>query len=161
MQTNGSLDLLRQCPRRHKAVLREPILTNRNFMWMMNAGQSAQALAAFRKAVVQYRADPNFHPFYNGVIREDILNANAYWLLQHDKQAEALETFKLMVETYPSSANAHDGLADAYEAAGNKAEALRNAEKAVDLLQKDTTMNEQFKARVRASAEEKIRRLRS
>lgn len=143
------------------AILKEPVLTNRNFMWMMNNGQSAQALAAFRKAVVQYRNDPNFHPFYNGVIREDILNANAYWLLRNNKQAEGLEVFKLMVETYPASANAHDGLADAYEATGNKAEALRNAEKTLELLQKDTTSNEQFKARVRASAEEKVKRLKS
>lgn len=143
------------------AILREPVLTNRNFMWMMNTGQSAKALAAFRKAVVQYRNDPNFHPFYNGVIREDILNANAYWLLRNNKQAEGLEAFKLMVETYPASANAHDGLADAYEATGNKAEALRNAEKTLELLQKDTTINEQFKARVRASAEEKVKRLKS
>ena len=142
-------------------ILREPVLTNRNFMWMMNTGQSAKALAAFRKAVVQYRNDPNFHPFYNGVIREDILNANAYWLLRNNNQAEGLEAFKLMVETYPASANAHDGLADGYEATGNKGEALRNAEKTMELLQKDTTMNEQFKARVRASAEEKIKRLKS
>jgi acetyl esterase/lipase len=141
-------------------VLREPVLTNRNFMWMMNNGQSAKALAAFRKAVVQYRADPNFQPFYNGVIREDILNANAYWLLRNNKQAEALETFKLMVETYPSSANAHDGLADAYEVLGNKPEALRYAEKTMELLPGDSTINEQFKARVRASAEERVRRLK-
>ena len=128
---------------------------------MMNNGQAGKAIALFRKTVTQYRADPNFHPFYNGVIREDILNANAYWLLRNNKQAEALEAFKLMVETYPTSANAHDGLADAYDALGNKPEALRNSEKTLELLQKDTTSNEQFKARVRASAEEKIKRLKS
>jgi tetratricopeptide (TPR) repeat protein len=155
-----TVDFLKKHLNEPVPVLSEPVLTNRNFMWMMNAGQSEKALAAFRKAVVQYRADPNFHPFYNAVIREDVLNANAYWLLRHDKQAEALEAFKLMVETYPNSANAHDGLADAYETLGNKAEALRNAEKTMELLQKDTTMNEQFKTRVRASAEEKIRRLK-
>ena len=66
-----------------------------------------------------------------------------------------------MVETYPTSSNAHDGLAEAYDALGNKPEALRNSEKTLELLQKDTTSNEQFKARVRASAEEKIKRLKS
>jgi tetratricopeptide (TPR) repeat protein len=136
------------------------VLTNRNFMWMMNNGQSKAALAAFRKTVVQYRADSTFHPFYNGVIREDILNTNSYWLLRNGKQAEALETFKLMVETYPNSANAYDGLADAYDALGNKAEAIANSEKSLELLQKDTTTNEQTKAAIRRSAEDKLKRLK-
>ncbi|MGB8190678.1 MAG: hypothetical protein WCF67_02110 [Chitinophagaceae bacterium] len=142
-------------------TMNETLLTNRNFMWMMNAGKSNEAIDAFRKAVVRYRADSTFQPFYNGVIREDILNANAYWLLRNGKQAEALETFKLMVETYPSSPNAFDGLADAYEALGNKTEAISNSEKSLALLEKDTTMNEQRKTSIRRSAEDKIRRLKS
>lgn len=141
-------------------VSREWVLTNRNFMWMMNNGQSKEALAEFRKAVVKYRADSTFNPFYNGVIREDVLNANAYWLLRNGKQAEALETFKLMVETYPNSANAHDSMGDAYEAVGNKPAAVEEAEKALQLLQTDNTANEQLKAGIRRSAEDKIKRLK-
>jgi tetratricopeptide (TPR) repeat protein len=139
----------------------ERILTNRNFMWMMNSGQSNEAIAAFRKAVVKNRADTAFQPFYNAVIREDVLNQNAYWLLRNGKQPEALQTFKLMVETYPASANAHDGLADAYEALGNKAEALSNAEKSLQLLENDRNTNEQTKAAIKRSAEDKIKRLKS
>ncbi|HYF30551.1 MAG TPA: hypothetical protein VD993_05495 [Chitinophagaceae bacterium] len=141
-------------------VAREWILTNRNFMWMMNTGQSKEAIEAFRKAVVRYRSDSTFHPFYNGVIREDILNANAYWLLRNGKQAEALEAFKLMVETYPASANAHDSMGDAYEALGRKAEAIAEAEKALELLAADKNMSEQMRASVKRSAEEKIKRLK-
>lgn len=139
----------------------ERVLTNRNFMWMMNSGQSKEALAAFRKAVTKYRADSNFHPFYNAVIREDVLNQNAYWLLRNNKQAEALEAFKLMVETYPASANAHDGLADAYEALGNKTEAVSNAEKSLQLLEQDKNVNDQMRAAIKRSAEDKIKRLKS
>lgn len=138
----------------------ERLLTNRNFMWMMVNGRSNEAIAAFRKAVVKYRADSTFHPFYNAVIREDVLNANAYWLLRNSKQAEALEAFKLMVETYPASANAYDGLADAYEALGNKTEALANSERSLQLLPDDRTVNEQMKANIRRSVEEKIKRLK-
>lgn len=139
----------------------ERILTNRNFMWMMNSGQSTEALAAFRKAVVKYRADSTFQPFYNGVIRENILNQNAYWLMDNGKKTEALQAFKLMVETYPASANAHDGLADAYEALGNKPEALSNAEKSLQLLENERNMNEQTRAAIKRSAEDKIKRLKS
>lgn len=139
---------------------RELVLTNRNFMWMMVNGQSGEALAAFRKAVAVYRADSTFQPFYNGVIREDILNTNAYWLLRNGRQAEALETFKLMVETYPGSANAYDGLADAHEALGNRQEAIANSERSLQLLQSDTRTSEQTKAAIRRSAEEKLKRLK-
>lgn len=139
----------------------ERVLTNRNFMWMIMSGQSKQAFAAFRKAVTMYRADSNFQPFYNAVIREDVLNRNAYWLLDNNKQSDALEAFKLMVETYPASANAHDGLADAYEALGNKAEAAINAEKSLKLLEADKNISEQARTAIRQSAEEKIKRLKS
>ncbi|HEY0676817.1 MAG TPA: tetratricopeptide repeat protein [Chitinophagaceae bacterium] len=138
----------------------ERVLTNRNFMWMMNSGQSKEALTAFRKAVVRYRADSTFHPFYNAVIREDVLNANAYWLLRNGKQAEALEAFRLLVETYPASANAFDSLGDAYETLGKKDEAISSSEKSLELLAKDTNMNAQFKERVKKSAEDKIKRLK-
>lgn len=141
-------------------VSREWVLTNRNFMWMMNTGQSKEAVAEFRKAVAHYRADSTFHPFYNGVIREDILNANAYWLLRNGKQEEALEAFKLMIETYPASANAHDGLADAYEAMGKKAEAVAEAEKALQLLADDRNISAQMRENIRKAAEDKIKRLK-
>jgi hypothetical protein len=81
----------------------EFVLTNRNFMWLMLNNQSEKALAEFRKARDKYRADSSFNPYWNAVIREDVLNANAYWLMQHDHLPEALAAFKLMVETYPES----------------------------------------------------------
>jgi tetratricopeptide (TPR) repeat protein len=137
----------------------EFILTNRNFMWLMNTHQSEKAVAEFRKARDHYRADSTFNPFWNAVIREDVLNANAYWLMQHNHLPEALEAFKLMVETYPESPNAYDGLGDAYEAAGNKAEAIKAAQTCLQKLDKDTNMDTSFKERVRQSAENKLKRL--
>jgi tetratricopeptide (TPR) repeat protein len=107
-----------------------------------------------------YRKDSTFNPFYNGVIREDALNANGYWLLDNHKQKEALEVFKLMVESYPASANAYDGLSEAYEILNNKDEAIRNAEKCIDLLNKPNLLNAQFAARIRTAAEERLKRLK-
>jgi len=139
---------------------KEFVLTNRNFMWLMNNGMKEKAVNEFRKARTRYRSDSTFNPFFNGVLREDVLNANAYWLLNHQKQNEGLETFKLMVETYPESANAYDGLSDAWEAMGNKLEAIKNAEACLQKLDKDTNLDPRFKERIRQSAQDKIRRLK-
>ena len=138
---------------------KEFVLTNRNFMWLMNTHQAAKALDEFRKVRDKYRPDSTFNPFWNSVIREDVLNANAYWLLQHDHMPEALETFKLMVESYPESPNAYDGLADAYEASGNKQGAIKNAETCLQKLDKAENIDPQFKERIRQSANDKIKRL--
>jgi tetratricopeptide (TPR) repeat protein len=142
------------------ATPNEFVLTNRNFMWLITHGQSEKALAEFRKARKMYRSDSTFNPFWNAVIREDVLNANAYWLMQHSYLQEALEAFKLMVETYPESANAYDGLGDAYEASGNKAEAVKAAQTCLQKLNNATDMDPQFNERVRQSAQDKLKRLR-
>jgi len=137
----------------------EFVLTNRNFMWLILNNQSEKAFTEFRKARDRYRADSTFNPYWNAVIREDVLNTNAYWLLQHNHLSEALEAFKLIVETYPQSPNAYDGLGDAYEAAGNKAEAIKAAQTCLQKLDKATDMNADFRERVQKSAEDKLKRL--
>jgi tetratricopeptide (TPR) repeat protein len=106
-----------------------------------------------------YRADPSYNPFYNGVLREDAINSDAYALLQQQRKQEALETFKLMVETYPESPNAYDGLADGYEAVGNKDEAVRYAKIAIEKLATAKDINPQFADAIRRSADDKIKRL--
>jgi len=137
------------------------VLTNKNFMWLIMNNQLQTALTEFRKARTNYKADSTFQPFYNAVIREDVLNANAYWLLGHRRQSDAVEVFKLAVESYPESSNAYDGLADGYEATGNKQEAIKNAEKCLEKLKKDTGIAPDFKERIRQSAVDKIQRLKS
>jgi tetratricopeptide (TPR) repeat protein len=151
-----------------KANLENPValqnawtLTNRNFMWMAMNGEFDNALAEFRKARQKYRADSTFHPYYNAVIREDVLNTNAYWLLRNQRQPQALEVFKLLVESYPESPNAYDGLADAFEALGDKSAALSNAEKALQKLDSVQNISPQMKEAIRKSASEKIARLKT
>jgi len=163
--TDESRDIIKRTVSFLKNNLQSPVadtqftLTNRNYMWLMLSGQMQRAITEFRKARTMYRADSTYNPFFNGVLRETVLNANAYYLLQHDKPQEALETFKLIVETYPESPNAYDGLADGYEAVGNKAEALRNARLALEKLDKATNIDAQLKESIRTSANQKIERL--
>jgi dienelactone hydrolase len=87
-------------------------------------------------------------------------NAYGYQLLQEGNTQDAIILFELNVEAFPQSANTYDSLSDAYLAAGKGSEALRFAEKALEVLAADTRAPEEFKARIRESAEQKIRELK-
>jgi tetratricopeptide (TPR) repeat protein len=137
----------------------EYVLTNKNFIWLMMNNCMQTALSEFRKARTMYRADTAFQPFFNAVIREDVLNANGYFLLQNRKQQEALETFKLAVETYPVSANAYESLSEAFEVTGNKEEGIHNAQLSLQKLPADSSIDNNFRSIVKRSAEERIKRL--
>jgi tetratricopeptide (TPR) repeat protein len=88
------------------------------------------------------------------------LNLHGYQLLQDGEPADAVEVFRLNVEAYPASANTYDSLSDGYLAAGKPADALRNAEKALELLATDTQVSDDLRAAIRESAEKKIRDLK-
>ena len=62
-------------------------------------------------------------------------------------------------DAYSRSANAYDSLADAYLAAGKRAEALAAAQKALKLLGDDKGLPAELRALVRESIERKIREL--
>lgn len=135
------------------------ILTNKNFLWMMQNGQQEKALAELRKAREYYKTDPSFHPFFNAVARENMLNEIAYTLLQDKKYMESIQVFELTAEFYPNSANAWDSLSEACEAKGDKDRAKTAAQKALDLLDQDTTLDANFRATVKASSEARLKRL--
>ncbi|MES1222367.1 MAG: kelch repeat-containing protein, partial [Bacteroidota bacterium] len=137
------------------------VLTNKNFMWLVLNNQLQTALREFRSVRTKYRADPAFQPFFNAVIREDVLNANAYWLLQNQRQQDALEVFKLAVESYPESSNAYESLSEAFETTGNKEAALLNSELCLNKLAADSNMDSNFRQVVKQSAEDRIKRLKN
>jgi dienelactone hydrolase len=91
---------------------------------------------------------------------ENEANAYGYQLMQEGKPQEAIIVLQMNVDAYPASANTYDSLADAYLAAGKPADALRLAEKALQILAKDTTTPDEFKTLVRESAEKKVRDLK-
>jgi hypothetical protein len=63
------------------------------------------------------------------------------------------------VEIAPLSANAHDSLADGYEAIGRPDQALVEAKRAIELLDKSSSLSDSRKKTIRDGAEAKIRRL--
>ncbi len=135
------------------------ILTNKNFLWMMQNGQQERAFAEFRKAREYYKTDPNFHPFYNAVVREDMVINIGYALLGDKKYDASIQVFELITAEFPNSANAWDSLSEAYEAKGEKEKAKTAAQKALDLLDQDTTLDANFKATVKAGSEARLKRL--
>jgi len=69
---------------------------------------------------------------------ENELNLLGYQLLGAKKMKEAIEIFKLNVEAYPQAANPYDSLGEAYLTAGEKAPALQNYKKALELNPENT-----------------------
>jgi hypothetical protein len=98
------------------------------------------------------RTHPNAY-----VLQERTLNSLGYALMSDQKFAEAVAILELVAATYPDSANAHDSLGDAYEAAGRPADAIRESERALALVEK--VPGPQSEA-IRRSAEEKLARLK-
>jgi len=114
-------------------------------------GAAANAIRLFRDGRTR---DPNAFLF-----PESILNQLAYTRLQDGDVDDAVELFKLNVEAYPRSANAQDSLADAYAARGENDLALAAEQKCLDLLPADR-INDQFKAVLRQTVDEKIAKLK-
>lgn len=65
------------------------------------------------------------------VSSEATMNQFGYALLGRQRVADAIEIFKLNTVAYPNSANVYDSLGDAYQAAGQKEEAIKAYEKAL------------------------------
>ncbi len=84
--------------------------------------------------------DPDFD------VAESDLNRWAYRLLGSNKPARALEVFKLVVSLHPDSSNAYDSLAGGYEATGNKASAITNYRKSLELDPHNSNGIERLKA---------------
>lgn len=83
-------------------------------------------------AVAEYRRlKAENSPTFDFSERE--LNTLGYQLLNIKGAKDAIEMFKLNVEMFPTSSNAYDTLGEAYLADGEKALALANYKKAVEL----------------------------
>jgi dienelactone hydrolase len=90
---------------------------------------------------------------------ESALNLLGYQYLQAGKTKEAIALFKMNTEAYPASANTYDSLGDGYVAAGQNDLALQASRTAIDKLAADTVNDDRKKA-IRASAEDKIAKLK-
>lgn len=88
-------------------------------------------------------------------------NLLGYQLLRDGDVKDAIGVFQLNVEGYPRSANAADSLSDGWLAAGDKDQALKYAQKALEMLDQDPNATAEFKQLVRESAEGKVKQLQA
>lgn len=84
--------------------------------------QHAPALAAELK-----RSEPGFE------LKEDDLNVWGYRLAEEGQTREGIEILKLNTLLYPASGNTFDSLAEAYEMSGDRAAAIRNYRRSLEL----------------------------
>jgi hypothetical protein len=68
---------------------------------------------------------------------EDELNNLGYQLIRKNKFKEAIRIFELNVEEFPKSANTYDSLAEGYMDDGDKAQAIANYQKSLQLNPKN------------------------
>jgi dienelactone hydrolase len=87
---------------------------------------------------------------------EALLNLAVYERIQAGAAKDAIALARLNTEAFPSSANTWDTLADAYVADGQNEAAMQAAHVAIEKLPGDKA-GEDFKARVRRSAEQKLK----
>lgn len=93
------------------------------------------------------------------IFQEQRLNLIANELSQQNKLREAIELFKLNVETYPKSASALASLGDGYSQAGQKEMAVRQFEKALELLPNDTGLSNNQKEQLKTMLQQKLSQL--
>ena len=79
------------------------------------------------------------------VVDQDEFNDLGYRLIAERRFAEAIGMMRLIVYAYPNSANAADGMADAYIAAGQKELARATLQQALKLIPGDSSLNEATK----------------
>jgi tetratricopeptide (TPR) repeat protein len=79
------------------------------------------------------------------VIEQNVFNDFAYRLIAESRFTEAISMMRLLVYVYPKSANAVDGLADAYIAAGRKELARATLQQVLKLIPDDASLNESNK----------------
>ena len=95
-------------------------------------------------AVKQYETLKKLRPdVYNFGLGQ--LNALGRYLLRNGHTKDAIRILLLNAAAYPSSANTLDALADAYEKDGNRALAVANYEKALQLDPKQAHAAEALK----------------
>ncbi|HEX7316808.1 MAG TPA: serine hydrolase [Pyrinomonadaceae bacterium] len=104
---------------------------------LLQAGKVDEAVAAYR-AIKKEKPD-------NVSVSEQRLNTLGYELLRAKKPRESIAVFSLNAELYPQSFNVYDSLADAYTETGDKALAIKNYRRALELNPQNKNATEMLK----------------
>jgi CubicO group peptidase (beta-lactamase class C family) len=97
----------------------------------LQAFRQELAKRLYQDALAVFTATRRQHPEL--FLSEDYVNLWGYALLAQAKKREAIGVFQLNAGLYPTSANTYDSLAEAYEAAGEQALAIKNYRRSLEL----------------------------
>ena len=89
------------------------------------------------------------------------VNFLGYQAMQTGDTKAAVAIMTVNVQSHPKSSNAWDSLGDAYLADGQRDEAREAAEKALQLLDADTSVPDAVKKEIRESAQQKVDQLKA
>jgi dienelactone hydrolase len=89
------------------------------------------------------------------------VNFLGYQAIQSGDTKSAVAIMRVNVDAYPQSANAWDSLGDAYLADGQREQAREAAEKALKLVDADTSVSDTVKKEIRDSAQQKLDQLKA
>ncbi|WP_379091570.1 serine hydrolase [Pedobacter sp. UC225_65] len=78
--------------------------------------------------------------------QKDLTNWAYYLLLIQHENKKALEIFKLYIYLYPTDVDAHEGLAETYEANGDFKNAINTYKKVLEIEPKNTNANKKLNA---------------
>ena len=95
------------------------------------------------KAAVELYHQLKKETFDDYLFREVFLNRLGYALMRENRFDDAVEIFKLNVSEYPDSWNVYDSLGEAYFKKGDKAMAIKNYQKAVELNPRESGREKQ------------------
>lgn len=119
--------------------------TNSQFMAIIRERGAAEAEAIYSRF---QKSDPGSITF-----PEATFNAIGYRFLQTNRIDDAIIIFRMNAETYPNSANCWDSFADAYNAMGDRENALKCYRKVLEVIPNDPSNNENLKQIIRTNAE--------
>jgi CubicO group peptidase (beta-lactamase class C family) len=122
---DGKVDVIKRQTDQETAEARRISKDNLVPYELLTAGRVNEAIEAYKKLK---REQPD-----NVAIAEERINLLGYGLLQQKKIAEAIAIFKVNVDLYPQSWNVYDSLGEAYMVNGEKAMAITNYKKSLEL----------------------------
>jgi acetyl esterase/lipase len=155
-----TVDFLKRVLSKDHPAPAKTVITNSRLWNMIVAEKKVdEALKERKTAVDMYSKMPNHSPWFNHLIDERNLNQMGYQLLEAGRTSDALKVFMANQEDFPQSANVYDAIADAYEKAGDKQNAVLNAKKALEKLAIQTDLRPELRDGIKRSAEEKLQRL--
>ncbi|MBN2423968.1 MAG: hypothetical protein JXR46_00070 [Calditrichaceae bacterium] len=90
-----------------------------------------------------------------------VLNNIGYNFSGQKKHDIAMAIFKLNIRLYPNEANPYDSIAECYQTLGQNKEAVKYSKIALEKLPSDTSINEEFRERLRVILETRLEELES